>query len=113
MSTQQSKVRIVFLGCGGMMGAHAQRLRNHPDVEIVGLCDVSEDLVKNFASRHLAGTEQRPQLFTDPAQMYTALKPDAVLISTPHTQHYSQGVHALAAGCHVFMEKPMVTSLDQ
>jgi predicted dehydrogenase len=96
-----------------MMGAHAQRLRNHPDVEIVGLCDVSEDLVKNFASRHLTGTEQRPQFFTDAAQMYAALKPDAVLISTPHTQHYNQGVQALAAGCHVFMEKPMVTSLEQ
>ena len=45
--------------------------------------------------------------------MYAALKPDAVLISTPHTQHYEQGKQALAAGLHVFMEKPMVTSLDQ
>ena len=44
--------------------------------------------------------------------MYAALKPDAVLISTPHTQHYEQGKQALAAGLHVFMEKPMVTSLD-
>ena len=108
-----SKVRIVLLGCGGMMGAHAQRLRNHPDVEIVGLCDVTEKQVKDFAARHLADTAHSPKLFTDPAKMYASLTPDAVLISTPHTQHYAQGVQALEAGCHVFMEKPMVTSLDQ
>jgi predicted dehydrogenase len=112
MSTLQSKVRITLLGCGGMMGAHAHRLRNHPDVEIAGLCDVSEDLVKNFAAKHLAGTSHQPQFFTDPATMYAALRPDAVLISTPHPQHYAQGKQALEVGCHVFMEKPMVTSLE-
>jgi predicted dehydrogenase len=111
MDTQQPKVRIVLLGCGGMMGAHAQRLKNHPDVDIVGLCDVSEELTKNFATKHLAGTRHQPQTFTDPAAMYAALSPDAVLISTPHTQHFAQGTQALAAGLHVFMEKPMVTSL--
>jgi predicted dehydrogenase len=113
MDTPQSKVRIAFLGCGGMMGAHATRLKNHPDVDIVGLCDVTEEVVKNFAARHLAGTAQQPRFFTDAGEMYAALKPDAVLISTPHTQHYGQAVQALAAGCHIFMEKPMVTSLEQ
>lgn len=113
MEKGQSDVRIVFLGCGGMMGAHAQRLKNHPDVDIVGLCDVSQEVVAKFAEKHLAGTRHQPIFFTDPAQMYAALAPDAVLISTPHTQHYEQGVQALAAGCHVFMEKPMVTSLEQ
>lgn len=108
----QSKVRIVLLGCGGMMGAHAQRLRNHPDVDIVGLCDVSEELVKAFAAKHLIGTPHKPQIFTAAGAMYAALKPDAVLISTPHTQHFEQGMQALAAGLNVFMEKPMVTSLD-
>lgn len=112
MSTRQSKVRITLLGCGGMMGAHAQRLKNHPDVDIVGLCDVSESLVQNFATKHFTGTAQHPQFFTDPATMYATLSPDAVLISTPHTQHFEQGKQALAAGLHVFMEKPMVTSLS-
>ena len=111
METGQSKVRIALLGCGGMMGAHATRLKNHPDVDIVGLSDVSETLVQSFAERHLTGTPHRPQTFTDPGQMYAALSPDAVLISTPHTQHFDQGMQALEAGCHVFMEKPMVTHL--
>jgi predicted dehydrogenase len=44
--------------------------------------------------------------------MYARTRPDAVVISTPHTQHYAQGAAALDAGCHVFMEKPMVTTLE-
>jgi predicted dehydrogenase len=110
MAKEPRKVRLAFLGCGGMMGVHAQRLRDHPDVEIVGLCDVSEDRIKAFQSAHLPAAA--PLHFIDPADMYRKLAPDAVLISTPHTQHFGQGVQALAAGCHVFMEKPMVTSLN-
>lgn len=113
MNATQSKVRLALLGCGGMMGAHANRLKSHPDVEIVALCDVSEQIVQAFAAKHLAGTSHQPRVFTEPAAMYTAAQPDAVLISTPHTQHFEQGMQALAAGCHVFIEKPMVTNLDQ
>jgi predicted dehydrogenase len=106
------KVRIALLGCGNMMGVHAQRLGHHPDVDIAGLCSPSEDRVKRFATKYLATTQHRPRFFTDAAEMYATLAPDAVLISTPHTQHYRQGMQALAADCHVFMEKPMVTCLE-
>lgn len=34
MDAVQPKVRVAFLGCGGMMGAHAGRLKAHPGVEI-------------------------------------------------------------------------------
>jgi predicted dehydrogenase len=111
MSNGLSKVKIALLGCGGMMGAHAQRLRDHPDVEIVGLCDVSEERIQAFQAKHLPAAANAPRHFTDPAEMYGKLTPDAVLISTPHTQHFGQAVQALAARCHVFMEKPMVTAL--
>ena len=42
--------------------------------------------------------------------MYLKARPDAVIIASPHTAHFEQGMQALNAGCHVFMEKPMVTS---
>jgi len=106
------KVRIVLLGCGGMMGWHAQRLAAHPEVEIVGLCDVSLEQVKAFAERCCATVEPAPKCYTDPAVMYSELRPDAVAIGTPHTLHFVQGMQALDAGCHIFMEKPMVTSLE-
>jgi predicted dehydrogenase len=36
-----------------------------------------------------------------------------VTIVTPHTMHYDHAVQALEAGCHILMEKPMVTESGQ
>jgi predicted dehydrogenase len=107
------KVRVTILGAGGMAGAHANRFKGNKDVEIVGVCDVSEKIVNDFIDRNLSGYEPRPKTFTDAAKMYKELKPDAVAIITPHTLHFEHGMQALDAGLHVLMEKPMVTSADQ
>src|SRR5262249_57307566 len=77
------------------------------------LCDVDEAFLTRFVERNLADYERRPPFFTDPAKMYAEAKPDAVVIVTPHTLHFEHGMQALQAGCHVLMEKPMVTDSDQ
>ncbi|MCX5658514.1 MAG: Gfo/Idh/MocA family oxidoreductase [Planctomycetota bacterium] len=107
-----AKVKVAFLGCGGFMGAHAQRLRAHPDVQLVAMCDVAEAGVRGFIQQHLGAVSPAPAVFTDPAAMYAQAKPDAVFIATPHTMHFQHGKQALQAGCHVYMEKPMVTAAD-
>lgn len=107
-----AKVRIGLLGCGGFMGCHAKRLLTNSDAAIVALCDVKEELVQKFLDARLKGYEPAPQIFTDAAQMYAQARLDAVFIATPHTLHFEHGIQALEAGCNVFMEKPMVTSLE-
>lgn len=107
-----NKVRVGFLGTGGFMGAHARRIKEIPDAELVALCDVSDAQIKTFIARNLADLPTPPATFTDPAKMYREAKLDAVFIATPHTLHFRHGMDALDAGCHVYMEKPMVTSLD-
>lgn len=108
-----SKLRIAIIGCGGMARAHAHRFHHNKDVQIVALCDVSEPLLERFRNEHLRDYHPAPRLYTDAAAMYRDAHPDAVAIVTPHTLHFQQGVQALDAGCHVLMEKPMVTSVDQ
>ena len=107
-----SKVRVAFLGCGGIAGKHARSLKVNPDVEIVGACDVSDKIVQKFLDAQLAAYSPAIAVFVDPAEMYARTRPDAVVICTPHTLHYPQAVQALDAGCHILMEKPMVTSAD-
>lgn len=107
------KVRAAILGCGGMAGAHTSRFKSNPDVEIVGLCDVKKSIVRGFIARCLADYKPEPAIFTDAARMYAEAKPNAVAIVTPHTLHFEQGKQALEAGCHVLMEKPMVTDSSQ
>jgi predicted dehydrogenase len=96
-----------------MAGAHAKRLAPNPDVEIVALSDVDEAFTDRFIQRNLADYPAKPRTFTDPARMYAEAKPDAVVIVTPHTLHFEHGMQALDAGCHVLMEKPMVTDSGQ
>ncbi len=108
-----AKVKMAILGCGGMSGEHARRYKKNDDVEIVALCDVNAEIVNGYIDRNLEGYEPRPQVFTDAATMYAEAKPDAVTIVTPHTMHFEHGMQALEAGCHVFMEKPMVTESGQ
>lgn len=108
-----SKVKMAILGCGGMSGAHAGRFKGNADVEIVALCDVSEEVVNGYIDRNLADYSPRPQVYTDAAKMYAETRPDAVTIVTPHTMHSQHGTQALEAGCHVLMEKPMVTDSAQ
>ena len=108
-----AKLRIGILGTGGMGGAHAQRFRQNPDVEIVALCDVSDAILGKFVTQHLADYRPAPRLFTDPVAFFRDARLDAVAIITPHTLHFAHAMLAADAGLHVFMEKPMVTSSDQ
>ncbi|OGV64658.1 MAG: hypothetical protein A3K19_30000 [Lentisphaerae bacterium RIFOXYB12_FULL_65_16] len=105
-----SKIRVAFLGCGGIAGKHVRSLKAKSEVQIVAGCDVSPEVVNGFIDRTMPDVKPRPAVFTAAAEMYDKSKPDAVVICTPHTQHFDQGMQALAAGCHVLMEKPMVTA---
>src|SRR5690606_243862 len=87
--------------------------RDHPDVQITALCDVSAPIVDAFITRHLADYTPRPAVFTDPTVMFREAGLDAVAIITPHTMHFDHAMLAADAGLHVLMEKPMVTSAVQ
>jgi predicted dehydrogenase len=108
------KIRLAILGTGGMGGAHVERFRQNPDVEIAALCDVSLEVLQRFLARlNLGAVQPPPRLFTDAATMFREAALDAVAIITPHTLHYEHALLAAEAGLHVLMEKPMVTSAEQ
>lgn len=108
-----SKIRFGIIGTGGMAGGHAKRINSHEDTELVALCDVSEEIVNGFIDRVLKDATQPFEIHTNTEKMFAEAKLDAVLIASPHTLHFEHGMQALAAGCHIYMEKPMVTNTDQ
>jgi len=107
-----AKIRVAFLGCGGIAGKHVRSLKVREDVELVAGCDVDVEIVKKFFARHLDDSAPAPPAFSDTEAMYAAARPQAVVICTPHTLHFEQAIEALDAGCHVLLEKPMVTSAE-
>lgn len=89
---------------------HIMQLLRRPEVEIAGIVDT--------ASASIAKARERfPELAETPAfDDYRAalaeVKADAVVIVTPHSQHFEQGIACLDAGLHVLMEKPFVHGSD-
>ena len=110
--SSSTPIRVAILGCGGYAGAHARRLCENADARIVALCDVNRDITQAYLDRHLSEYTPEPAQFDDPGEMYRKAELDAVVICTPHTLHAEHAQQALDAGCHVYLEKPMVTSVD-
>ena len=106
------QIRVAFIGCGGIAGKHAKSLQVNPDARIVACLDVKQEIVEKFFARALPTYPHQPAIFTDLERMYKDARPDAVVINTPHTLHFPQAMQALDKGCHVLMEKPMVTSAE-
>jgi predicted dehydrogenase len=101
--------RVAIVGLGAVtrnihLPAYAQ-LR--PRVEVVGGCDPDP------AARALAQSRwQVPRVFPDMGQLLTETTPDVVAICTPPALHRVQAEQALAAGCHVFCEKPLAETRE-
>lgn len=89
---------------------HARRLRTIPNVEVVGLADSNPDAIKSFQEKWFADVPSIPLAFEHDSAMLEATRPDAVIIVTPHSFHFEQARRALNFGCHVLVEKPMVTN---
>ena len=46
-----AEIRLAIIGCGGNSGGHARRLKDKEEVEIVGCCDVSEEIVDIYIEK--------------------------------------------------------------
>ncbi len=96
-------IRVLVAGLGNMGRSHALAYATNPDFEVVGLVNRSQvDL-----SPELAGHAITP----DFAEALARLKPDLVCIATYSDTHADYAVAALEAGAHVFVEKPLATSV--
>jgi predicted dehydrogenase len=72
------------------------------------LCDLSPELRESFSARYpnARATERYDDLLEDPEL-------DAVVVATPVPTHYDLARRALAAGKHVFVEKPPAVRADE
>ena len=113
-SRSQQEVRVAFVGCGGIAAKHSRRMKDMAEVQIVGGCDLKEQIVEGLWQRtwQEETPTELPPAFVDTRNLYRECKPDAVVICSPHTLHFEQAKEALDAGCHVLLEKPMVTNAD-
>ena len=109
-------IRIGLLGYGAMGKTHTYAVNNLPfyyndlpfRAEMSALCtahpEKAERLAASFGIPHVYRTED--DLIADPTI-------DAIDICTPNIFHYESIVKALAAGKHVYCEKPLCVTYAQ
>jgi predicted dehydrogenase len=94
-------LKAALIGCGQIADAHLGELRRLPGVNLVATCDVHRDLAAQAAARFGVSAA-----FDSIAEMLASAKPDVVHITTPPHSHKELACAALAAGAHVYVEKP-------
>src|SRR4051794_32014950 len=78
-------LRIGLIGCGGNMRAHVRRLLEVPEAEIVAIAEPNGDNVATARQQYPALVET--PVYAGHEQLLAGARPDAVVISTPHTLH--------------------------
>lgn len=100
------KIRMGFIGVGGIGGSHLRIARTLPDlIEPVAVCDVNSDVVGKI------GKEYNLDAHTDYKELCHRGDIDAVAMALPHYLYGEAVCCALEAGLHVFKEKPFTSSL--
>jgi myo-inositol 2-dehydrogenase/D-chiro-inositol 1-dehydrogenase len=97
-------VKAGILGAGFIGRIHALNLRRDSRVSLVGIADVVPAAAERLAAEvETAALGSLADLLDRGAH--------AVYVCTPNVQHVEPVTTALAAGVHVFSEKPMATTL--
>jgi predicted dehydrogenase len=95
-------LKIAIVGCGKIADAHVEQVRKISSVHLAAVCDLEPIMAEQLAMRYAI-----PNWYSDIAAMLSAEKPDVVHITTPPQSHLALTRQAVAAGCHVFLEKPV------
>lgn len=102
-------IRVGAIGCGGRMRSLLHAADEAGGSEIVAACDVYEphreevrERTKGAASTHL-----------DYRELLAKTDMDAVIIASPNHWHVRMACDALAAGKDVYLEKPVIHTMQE
>lgn len=98
----ESKLRVAFIGAGGIARVHMKHLTKYSDTEVVAAADVSDAALQKAKQEYNIAN-----LYSDWKEMLKKEKPDAVSVCTPNGMHAEPTIAALQSGCHVLVEKPL------
>ena len=102
------KLRMAIIGCGHWGNNYVRLLSQLANVEILAICDTSEQRRQDGAARYpdLAWISGVDHLI----EMYAI---DAAVVCTSASSHYPVVRKLLEAGKHVLVEKPMTTDSNE
>jgi predicted dehydrogenase len=100
------RITAAVIGTNGRGLAHVQCLTSLPGVEITHICDVDTRAVAKGIKETLKKQSNTPQGVGDFRKVLADPSVDVVTIATPDHWHTPLAILAMAAGKHVYVEKP-------
>ncbi len=101
----KEKLKVGVIGVGVLGRFHTKLYKENPNVELVGVFDVSAAAAKKVADE-FGG---RP--FASEAEL--AAQCDALTVAVPATNHYETAMPLIEMGKHLLMEKPLAATVPQ
>ncbi|RQW21830.1 gfo/Idh/MocA family oxidoreductase [Bacillus sp. C1-1] len=101
------KVRVGFIGAGGISQIHLKHIANHPNATIIAITDLSPQVAQ--AQAEIYGVKA----YTDAYEMLHNERLHAVFLSIPPFAHGSLEEEIVGKGIHVFVEKPVELDLGR
>lgn len=101
-----SKVKVGFVGVGGIAGLHLDNVSKIEHAEIVAVCDIVEENAKK------KGLEFNATAYTDLDAMLENEALDAVFVCVPPFAHGEIEEKIVKRGIHLLVEKPLGLDLE-
>ena len=99
------KVKIAVVGVGHLGRFHAKLYSEIPEVDLVGIFDKDSVRAKEIAA------EFKTKAFSDLEELLQ--EADGVSVAAPTSLHYQITKTALEFDCHVFVEKPITSTIAE
>lgn len=112
-----NKVRMAFIGVGGMGTAHVRNYTKISGVEIMAICDIDKDHAIRAQKICTDAGLAEPEIYTRGDKDYQRLCKrediDLVFIATPWRWHVPMCLEAMNTGKHAATEVPAALTIDQ
>ena len=107
------KIQVGLIGCKGMGFTDLTSLLKNSEVDVVALCDVDENVLRERSSDLEKAGIKKPKWYSDYRKLLEDTDIDMVIIGTPDHWHCLQLTDAIDAGKDVYCEKPIANSVAE
>lgn len=101
--------RLAVIGIGRMGGRHARNILKGvvKQATLAAVCDTDEKVLEAFCAKY------KVKGYTDRKKMLEEVKPDGVIIATPHYSHVEIAKDCLAKDTDFLIEKPVSVTVKE
>ena len=115
MKAPEAPLKFALVGLGRAARHHLMALRVQQKkgrAELIAVADANQAAADKALHTHAKAYFRDVPIYASLGEILEHCQPDVVAITTPSGSHKALAMEALAAGCHLLVEKPIAMSSD-